>query len=553
MAQMTGGEAVVAALEALGVTHVFGIVSVHNLPIVDALERRRQERGDDAITFICARHEQGATHAADGYARATGRLGVALTSTGPGAANAVPGIYEAQYGSSPVLMLTGQAETRFYGKRKGFLHEAEGQVAMFTPLCRLVESVRRTEDIGRIVVDVADDLRTGRPQPGVIEIPIDLQYATAEIAVPVPRGVTRVRTDGVALARAAELLSGAERPLIWAGGGVVSAGASAELEVLATALDAPVLTTVEGRGALPETHRLCLGPRTDRPQLAGVIAEADVVLAVGTRFQNYATRMWQLPIPGQLIHLDADPGVIGLNYPATVAVVGDARDGLAGLARLVRGGASDSGFVDRARKSVDADLEQTRDEIGADHWALCAAVRRLLPDDAIIARDSTVPVYLWGNRSLPILQPRTSIRPSSVAIGPGLALGVGAAAGTGRRTLVMAGDGGVMLGLPELAVAAEYRLPLILTIFNDRGYGVLRQLQDAVMGRRANVDLHTPDFVKVADGMGVPAERVASVAAFEAAFARAVDRPGPTVLDVDITAMEPLRFPIPAHQRRRED
>ena len=547
MAVLTGGEAVAVALEKLGVTHVFGIVSVHNLPITDAIERRGN------IVFVRSRHEQGAAHQADGYARATGRLGVCLTSTGPGAANAVPGIYEAQYGSSPVLMITGQAETRFYGKRKGFLHEAEGQVAMLTPLCRRVCSVRRTEDIGRLLVELADELRTGRPQPGVIEIPIDLQYGSAEVAIPEPRGRTRVSTDEAGLVKAAALLTRAERPLIWAGGGVISADAAAELQALAEKLNAPVLTTIEGRGSLPETHRLCLGPRTERPQLAQIIAEADVVLAVGTRFQNYATRMWQLPIPGQLIHLDADPTMIGLNYPAAVPVVGDARDGLARLVSLVEGGASDPGFVDRARKSVDADLEQTRDEIGKDHWALCEIVRRLLPEDAIIARDSTVPVYLWGNRSLPILQPRTSIRPSSVAIGPGLALGVGACAGSGKRTLVMAGDGGVMLGLSELATAAEYRLPLILAIFNDRGYGVLRQLQDAVMGRRANVDLHTPDFVKVADGMGVAGERVNSPAEFEAAFTRALARNAPTVLDIDITAMEPMRFPIPAHQRKRED
>jgi acetolactate synthase-1/2/3 large subunit len=320
---------------------------------------------------------------------------------------------------------------------------------------------------------------------------------------------------------------------------------------LAEKLQAPVLTTIEGRGGIPETHPLALGARTDRGTMSGIIAEADVVLAVGTRFQNYATRVWQLKLPGKLIHLDADPSVIGRNYPAEVAVVGDARTGLESLVRRVSGGQSDPGFVDRARKSLVADLEKSREELGPDHWAICARIRQLLPADAPIVRDSTVPTYLWGNRTLPILQPRTSIRPSSVAIGPGLAMAVGATIGAGRRTLLMAGDGGFMLGIGELATVAEYDLPLVICVFNDRGYGVLRVIQDSVLDQRSGVDLHTPDFVRVAEGMGLAAEGVSGLDAFEPAFQRALDRPGPTLLDIDLDSLAPMHFPLPAHQRRR--
>ena len=284
----------------------------------------------------------------------------------------------------------------------------------------------------------------------------------------------------------------------------MSAGASAALVALAERLDAPVITTIEGRGSIPEDHRLALGARTDRGTMSGIIGEADVVLAVGTRFQNYATRVWQLRIPGTLIHLDADPGVIGRNYPADIAVVGDARLGLEALAEAMpadRPG-TDPGYVERAQKSLLADLEQSRGELGPDHWEICETVRRLLPDDAPIVRDSTVPSYLWGNRVLPILRPRTSIRPSSVAIGPGLPLAVGAAIGSGRRTLLMAGDGGFQLQIGELATVAEYQLPLVVCVFNDGGYGVLRVIQDAVLEQRSGVDLHTPDFVAVAEGHG---------------------------------------------------
>ncbi|MDH4146884.1 MAG: thiamine pyrophosphate-binding protein [Acidimicrobiia bacterium] len=547
MALMTGGEAVVRTLEALGVTHVFGIVSVHNLPISDALGR------SDTITVIRSRHEQQAAHAADGYARATGRLGVVLTSTGPGAANAVAGLFEAQYGSSPVLMITGQTESRFYGKGKGFLHEAEKQLDMLRSVTRRAESVRRPEDIVGSLLAVAADCRTGRPQPGALEIPIDYQYAVAEHPVPeaavapAPRAVP----DPDALAQAVELLDAAERPLIWAGGGVVSADASTQLTELADKLGAPVVTTIEGRGALAEDHPLCLGARTERGALAPVVADADVVLAVGTRFQNYATRMWQLRMPGKLIHLDADPSVIGRNYPATVSLVADAREGLAALAAAVSPRGADAAYVDSARAALAADNEALAGEIGPDHLQICATMRRLLPRDGIIARDSTVPVYLWGNRLLPILEPRTSLRPSSVSIGPGLSLGIGACAGTGRRTVVMAGDGGFQLGIGELATVAEHNLPMVVCVFNDRGYGVLRVIQDAVMGKRANVDLHTPDFAAVARGMGLAAERVAGVAEFETAFGRAVERDGPTLLDIDMEALAPISFPLPPHQRRR--
>lgn len=545
MTRMSGGEAAAAALAALGVTHVFGIVSVHNLPIYEALSRT------EGMTVVRCRHEQGAAHAADAFARTSGQLGVVLTSTGPGAVNAMAGLYEAQFGSSPVLMITGQIETRFYGKGKGFLHEAEHQLDMLRTVTRRAESVRRTEDIASTIVAVATDLRTGRPQPGAVEIPIDLQYAEAEVTVPPVPAPGRAELDPAVLDRVAELLDGAERPLIWAGGGVVAADGSAALRALAEKLGAPVITTIEGRGSLPEDHPLCLGPRVERGALSPIIKEADVVLAVGTRFQNYATRMWQMKIPGTLVHIDADPGVIGRNYPAEVAIVADAADALAALADRVHGGGVDDGFVDRARKSVRADLEKSEEETGPDHWQIWQIIRRLLPDDAPIVRDSTVPAYLWGNRVLPVLHPRTSIRPSSLAIGPGVPLAVGAALGSGRRTLLIQGDGGIMLSLGELATLVDYQLPVVVCVFNDGGYGVLRTIQERVMDRRFGVDLHTPDFALVAQGMGLASERVAGVAEFEAAFGRAMDRPGPTLLDIDLHALAPMSFPLPPHQRSR--
>lgn len=541
---MTGGEAVARTLENMGVTKVFGIVSVHNLPTYRALA------ASDAIEVVACRHEQFAVHAADGYARATGNLGVALTSTGPGTTNAMSGLYEACYGSSPVLLITGQTESSFYGKGKGFVHEHEKQLDMLRTVTRRAETIWRTEDISRTISSVADDCRRGRPQAGAVEIPIDQQYRRADVEIHGTTEVGPATLDRAALDEAVTLLNSAERPLIWAGGGVVSANASAELLALATKLGTPVVTTIEGRGAIPEDHALALGPRTERPDVADIIAEADVVLAVGTRFQNYSTRVWKLPIPGKIIHLDADQAVIGRNYPAEVAVLGDAKVGLGLLAELVDERTADSGFLERGAKSVESDLERSHEEIGPDHWALAQSMRRLLPRDAIVARDSTVPVYLWGNRVLPILEPRTSIRPSSGSIGPGIGLAIGAAAGSGKRTILMVGDGGFQLGIGELATVAQYNLPMIVCVFNDGGYGVLRAIEDGVMGERFGVDLHTPKFATIAEGMGIANEMVDSAAAFETAFAAAVERDGPTLLDIDLTALAPMTFRLPPHQRR---
>lgn len=551
----TGGEAAAAALVAAGVRHVFGIVSVHNIPTYAALERR------DDINVVNVRHEQAAAHAADACSRATGELTAVLTSTGPGAANAVAGLYEAAFASSKVLMVTGQTESRFYGKGKGFLHENERQVDMLRSVCRAVASVRQVGDIGRAIAEVAHDICSGRPQPGAVEIPIDLQYATGEVDIALPPEPLRPSAPAELLTQAAERLAAAERPLIWAGGGVNISGAQRQITALAEALGAPVFTTIEGRGAIDETHELAMGFRSDRAEMADVFAEADVLLAVGTRFQNYATRVWSLQLPDELIHVDVDPSVIGLNYPASLAIVDDAAracDGILSALDAVGSGGkatADPGFVDRARKHKAADELLLTEEIGADHAAICAAIRQLLPHDAVIVRDSTVPVYTWGHRKLAVHHQRTSIRPGAVAIGPGLPMGIGAAVGSGRTTLVMSGDGGFMLSVGELSACAEHNLGVITVVFNDAGYGVLRVIGEAVFGERHGTELSSVDFVGVAEAMGVSAERARDAAGFEAAFGRAVERAesggGPSLIEVDLTALDPITFPLPAHQRKQ--
>jgi acetolactate synthase I/II/III large subunit len=535
--EMTGGEAVVSALEMLGVRHVFGIVSVHNLPIYDAIARR------GTITPIGVRHEQAAAHAADGYARATGELGVVIASTGPGTTNTMTGLFEASFASSPLLLITGQIESGYLGKGKGFLHEAEHQRLMLSSLCRRVESVRRTEDIGRAVITVAEDIRAGRPQPGAVEIPIDQQYRRADVVLPDLRKNTAYASDADALAKVAEALSAATRPVLWAGGGVVSSGAGPALVALAERLGAPVVTTVEGRGAIPEDHPLCLGALTTSPSVEDVVASADMVLAVGTRFQGHSTRNWRLSIGGTLAHLDADPAVIGRNYPTELPVVGDARLGLELLLGAISGVSTDPGHAEKAASAAEAARKDARTRIGEDHCRIMDAIRRHTPRESVIVRDATVPAYVWGDRLLPILQPRTSVRPASAAIGPGLPFALGAAAGSGQPTVLIAGDGGFMLHVGELVTAVQHNLPVVICLFNDHGYGVLRGIEARQFdGRNFGVDLTTPDFPALAKSMGVRATQAASPAEFESAFREAIASGGPALLDIDLLSLAPLPF-----------
>ena len=547
MAMMTGGQAVAETLALLGVSKVFGIVSVHNLPIYDAISLHPD------IQVINVRHEQAAAHAADAYSRVTGELGVILTSTGPGALNAVAGIYEAAFVSSKLLMVTGQIESRFRGKGKGFLHEYEKQPELLSNLCRTVSSVRNAEDISRDMAAVADDIQRGRPQPGAIEIPIDLQYQSADIDLFASRTISRLVPDKALLNQALALLENAQRPLIWAGGGVNISGASGELTDLAERMGAPVVTTIEGRGAISEAHDLSLGFRTDRRSAAEIFEEADVVLAIGTRFQNYATRVWTLQMPENLIHIDVDPGVIGRNYPAAVPIVADAKMALQELLQGLGKTAVDEQFLERCRKIKEADEEAIKEEIGPDHSEIVSVIRRLLPEECPVVRDSTVPNYTWGNRLLKILRSRTSIRPAAVAIGPGLPLAMGAAIGSMSHALLVQGDGGLQLSIGELSACAEHQIPVIALVFNDSGYNVLRIIQENVLGHKHGTELSKINFVTVAQGMGVEAERVEGIEQFEPALARALARSGPSVIEIDMDFLSPIELPLPAHQRARRE
>jgi acetolactate synthase-1/2/3 large subunit len=532
----TGGDAVCAALERLGVRTVFGIPSQQNLALYDALARHGR------IRLIGARHEAGAVHAADGYARATGELGVAIVSTGPGTANAVNGLYEAGFGSSPVLLITTQVDRVHLGRGRGFIHDADNQLQMLRSVTRRSECVMHPHRIADTILSVAADILTGRPQPGAVEIPTDLLSAPAPTGAPeAPRRVV-LEPDDALVARAAELLGAAKRPLLWLGGGAVSGSAAAEVRQLAERLGAPVVSSLNGRGAFPTDHPLFVGSQTHYPAFRSLLEQADAVLAIGTRFQAVATWFWSLPMPPRLIHIDADATMIGRNYPAELGIVGDARLTAGRLAGQLGAVSVDPDYLalaSRVRGELAAEIER---RIGPDHARICDAIDRLAPRERIVVCDATMTGTTWGNLRLPVRDAREFLYPTSLAIGPALPLGIGAAIGSGKRTIVVHGDGGIMLSLGELATAIEAGAPVTVLVFNSQGYGSLKYLQDQGGVPHVAVDLHTPDFTALGKAMGLESRHAGDVAEFEQAFAAAMASDGPNLIEVDITGMAPLQM-----------
>ncbi|MFE1950851.1 thiamine pyrophosphate-binding protein [Streptomyces sp. NPDC059524] len=529
-----GGALLVAVLKELGIDTVFGIVSVHNLPLVEAVDRE--------LRFVPVRHEASAVNAADAYGRARGGLGCALTSTGTGAGNAAGSLIEALASGTSVLHVTGQVESEFLGSGRGFIHETKDQLGMLTAVSKHAVSVGSTDEAGRLLREAARAALTAPGGPASVEWPIDLQYAAQTDAgetVPEP---ARPALDPVALAAAGTLLSTARRPLIWAGGGANAA--RAELAALVEATGAGLLTSNSGRGAVPEDHPQVIGNFATTPAGRALLADADVLVTIGTHFRSNETADYGLELPGaeRHIHIDVDAAALGRVYPAAHALHADAVDALAALLPHARTAEPDwTRRVARVREDVRATLH---DNIGP-QAAICDALRAVLPRDAVIARDVTIPSSSWGNRLLEMYAPESNVFPRGGGIGQGLGMGIGAAlADPERPTVVIAGDGGLAVHLGELLTVAQERPRLTVLVFNDGGYGVLRNMQDRYSERRSGVDLATPDFDLLARACGLPYLRIADAEHARPVLEEAVGSAGPVLVEVDLAALGPMKNPF---------
>lgn len=532
----TGADVVAAGLAAWGVEHVFGIISIHNMPIFNAINRLGKTR------IIDVRHEAAGTHAADGYARATGKMGVMIASTGPGTTNTVTGLYEAQAASSKVLVITGQAETGFYGKGLSYVHEAENQLAMLRTVARRVESPRHIEQLAAALTDVVQDIHSGRPAPGAIEIPIDLQYATVT-AFKFPEIVPiQFIPDAEALSNAIEKIKNAKRRIIIAGGGVIAADASEALQRLAEKLDAPVLTTVDGRGCIAEDHELCIGNYYQSAGMYQSVLDADLTIAIGTRFAvGVEGQGANLTPPGELLQIDIDPNLIGRTHKVDLGLHADVGLAIEGInAGLDDISANDTQFNQVVWEARDGLRVGMRKRLGADFEAIMDLMREKLPRDGLWCRDSTIAAYNFGNQLFPVYEPRSSISSTTSAIGPGLPFQIGATIGSKKPSLLIHGDGGFMFHATELATAAQYQVPMVICVFNDSGYGVLRWLQDTRFGQFDETDLGKMDFTKMAESMGVPGVRVSTIAEFGKALDEGFSVDGPFLIDIDMEHFVPM-------------
>ena len=526
-----GGDVLVQVLRENGCGVAFGIVSVHNLPLVEAVDRD--------LRFVTVRHEAAAVNAADAYSRATGKLGCAITSTGTGAGNAAGSMVEALSAGSRVLHVTGNIDSGYLGQARGVIHETKDQLGMLQAVSKQALQILSADVAPGILRAAAAEAQTLPAGPVSVEWPIDLQYAehTLPIFGPVAAAEPPVAGDDE-ITQAAALLGGARRPAIWVGGG--GRGACAELRALAERLGAAVFTSNAGRGAIPEDHGLVIGNFAASPAGQELLQDADVLLSVGTHFRSNETKSYQLVLPGRHVQIDLDKAALGRSYPVTLGLPGEAAKTLAALTvALPDASATETGWRERVGETRRIVREKLVEDIGP-YAVICASLRDRLAPESPIARDVTIPSSQWGNRLLPILDPRTNIFPLGGGIGQGLAMGIGASLGRPDvPTLVIAGDGGLTVHLGELVTLAQERPWLILVVFNDGGYGVLRNMQDRYMSRRSGVDLFTPDFGALAQAVGAPYTRVTSADGFDAAFAGAVAVRGPAIVEVDVSAVGP--------------
>ena len=499
-----------AALEEAGVDVAFGLPGVHNL----ALWR---ELNASPLRLVGVRHEQTAAYAADGYARASGRLGVALTTTGPGAANTLGAVGEAWASRQPILVIATDIPTaaRRPGVWRSTLHEATDQAAMFVPVVKDAVRVHRAEDVGPAVAAAARTALTPPARPVYVEVPTDLLAAEAtggEGGAPEHVQPGRIPEPPAPpseeeLRRAAELLARSRRPLVWAGGGALQAGAGEAVAQLAERLVAPVLLTYSAHGLLPPSHPCLVDAPPHVPEVGALWDEADLVVAVGSDFDGMMTQGWKMPQPPHLVAINVDARDAAKNYRPDLVLEADAATAAAALAEQLpeRGGLEALGRrVAQLRGRVREDLAASDPEASA----FLGAVEAALPDDAIVVCDMCIPGYwLGGFHRTPA--PRKLTYPLGWGtLGCGFPQGLGAALAGEGPAVSISGDGGFLYACGDLATAKQEGIPLTAVVVDDGGYGMLRFDQDRRGDPHEGVDLDTPDFVALAASFGIRADSV---------------------------------------------
>jgi acetolactate synthase-1/2/3 large subunit len=548
MAELTGGQALVQSLKREGVDTIFALPGAQLDWAFDALHEEQ-----DTIRVIHTRHEQATSYMADGYARATGRVGTCLVVPGPGVLNAGAGLSTAYACSSPVLCLAGQINSKLIGSGRGELHEIKDQRAVLDTVTKWTGRALSPSAIPDLMREAFAQLRGGRPAPVGLEIPPDVLMRREEVdlgaAADWGQRPTLQSADPALIKQAATLLARAERPAFYVGSGVLRAEAWDELREIAEVLEIPVVMSRNGRGALSARHPLALNP------VAGLelLANCDLVVAVGTRFLEPSTG-WGLLEGQQYIQIDVAPDEVGRNVTPTVGIVADAKLALTALRDELDGvkrkGASRLAEIKAIRERADDTLFELQPQA-----AFAGAIRSALPDDGVFICDVNQISY-WSWVGFPVYEPRTFITSGyQGTLGAGYATALGAQVGQPERKVVsINGDGGFGYNLQELATAKAHNIAAVAIVFDDGAFGNVKRMQrDQFDGRTIASNLTNPDWLKLADAFGIAGMRATTPDELEGTLREAFASNGPALISVPVGEMPspwPLIYPKMFGKRR---
>ncbi len=517
---------------------VFGIPGVHNLELYRGLTASK-------LRHVLVRHEQGAGFAADGFARMSGRPAAAFVISGPGLTNILTAAAQAYSDSVPLLVVASAPVRASFGKRWGVLHELYDQAAVAAGVFGIARSAHSAEDVRDHLRLCLASFRTGRPRPAYLEIPLDVLSETTTLeAVRFESTALQPQASAAQLDAAAGLLGRAARPLIIAGGGARHAGA--QLRRLAETLDCPLVTTAAGKGVLAENHPSNFGTSLPYRPIQQLIAEADVVLAVGTELGEtdmyFTTR---LPLGGRLIRIDVDPAKLSDQYGADVCVWADAPAALDAINQSLAGRPQDAaartGWLAKigGAGKYRAEIEGSLDSKSQAQWRALRAIKAALPPDGVVFSDMTQIAY-FGNYAYPVDNPGQWFHPSGYGtLGFALPAALGAKISSPERPVIaLAGDFGLQFTLPELMTAVEAALSLPIVVWNNTALGQIRDDMVAAGIPQLGVVGRNPDFVGLARAYGAQAHRVHDPAALTEAIHMALNHPGPTLIEAVASSFE---------------
>ena len=531
MSDYNVGDLVSDFLSENNVDTAFGVVSVHNIPMLDAIARRNR------INFVPARGEMGAGHMADGFARSKNGLGVVFTSTGPGAANITGALVEARFAGASLLHITGQTATENLDKKQGTVHEVPNQLDMLKSVSKKAFRITSSEEALSVLEEATKCALTPPTGPVSVEIPIDVQRSL----IKKPDNIPNVKIDQKdlflgdknSIDQIEKNIRNSDRKVLWIGNGAKTLKSEVKKFI---DLGFAVVTSTQAKGVVDEDHKMCLGAFNAVPKVENFYSTIDLMIVVGSRLRGHETRDMSLKLPKNLVQIDIDPDAKDRTYKTPFFHLGDAKQVLTELLnRLSDYPSPKQEWLEEVNTLKDSVLDEYKSFLGV-YKDFPEIVRECLPKGGRWIRDVTISNSTWGNRMMPLFDAAENIYPVGAGIGPGMALAIGASmAKDDVKSIAMCGDGGFMLNLPDLWTAVEVNSNVVFMVMNDKGYGVIKHIQDSLYGGRKNfADLTVPNFLELAKTVKMKYILVSSSSEFKEKLKNAFNLPGPVLLEIDV-------------------